>query len=117
MKNSYEDFDEFISWLKQDGLKPTTSERLWRKKIFSNLQNGHKKSLVNYEDFLLYKKLNSLLKKDVVYKDIKSSILQVNIEQLDCILIMQDSNYLRIKLVELDSFIDKFIKKGNENAR
>lgn len=65
MKNNYGNFDEFIEWLKIDGLKPKTSERLWRKKIFSNLQNGHRKSLVNYEDFLLYKKLNSLLQAQV----------------------------------------------------
>jgi hypothetical protein len=112
MRNSYEDFDEFIEWLKRDGLKPKTSERLWRKKIFSNLQHGHKKSLVNYEDFQFYKKLNSLLKKDVLYKDIKSSIAEVNIEHLDCVLVMQDRHKLRIKLDDLNSFIDTYIKKG-----
>lgn len=112
MKKSYEDFDEFVEWLKRDGLKPKTSERLWRKKIFSNLQNGHKKSLVNYEDFQFYKKLNSLLKKDVFYKDIKSSIAEVSIEHLDCVLIMQNRHKLRIKLDDLDSFIDKYINKG-----
>lgn len=112
MRNSYEDFDEFIEWLKRDGLKPKTSERLWRKKIFSNLQNGHKKSLVNYEDFKFYKKLNSLLKEHVIYKNINSSIAEVNIEHLDCVLIMQNRHRLRIKLDDLDSFIDKYINKG-----
>jgi len=112
MKKSYEDFDEFVQWLKRDGLKPKTSERLWRKKIFSNLQNGHQKSLVNYEDFQLYKKLNSLLKKHVVYKNINSSINKVNIENFDCVLLMQDRKKLRIKLDDLDSFIDRYIKKG-----
>ena len=28
-------FDKFYDWLKADGLKPKTSERLHRKKIFS----------------------------------------------------------------------------------
>lgn len=111
MKNEYEDFEEFIIWLKKDGLKPKTSERLWRKKIFSNLQNGHKKSLVNYEDFLLYKKLNSLLGKNVIYQDIDSSISDIRTENIDCLLIMQDRNRLRIRFDDLDSFIDKYINK------
>ena len=112
MKNSYEDFDEFIEWLKRDGLKPKTSERLWRKKIFSNLQNGHRKSLVNYEDFLLYKKLNSLLKKHVVYKDIDSYVNEVRHEHLDIVLEMRDGHKLRIQLSDLESFVNKYIQKG-----
>ena len=39
IKNQFDDFDEFIQWLKEDGLKPKKSGRLWRKKIFSNLYN------------------------------------------------------------------------------
>jgi len=111
MKNEYEDFDEFIEWLKKDGLKPKTSERLWRKKIFSNLQNGHKKSLANYDDFLLYKKLNSLLGVDVVYKDISSSICEVVTGNLDYLLIMQNRHTLRIKLSDIDDFIKNYIKE------
>lgn len=107
MKNEYEDFDEFISWLKLDGLKPKTSERLWKKKIFSNLQNGDQKSLANYNDFLLYKRLNGLLGESVIYKDINSSVTQVKIEHLDCVLIMKDMHKLRIKIDDLDSFIKK----------
>ena len=30
-------FEDFYAWLKADGLKPKTSERLHRKKIFSSL--------------------------------------------------------------------------------
>lgn len=114
MKSEYEDFEDFIEWLKKDGLKPRISERLWRKKIFSNLLNGHKKSLINYEDFLLCQKLNSLLGKSVVYKDIRSSIIEVKTERIDCLLIMQDRNRLRIRFVDLDSFIDKYIRVKDE---
>ena len=109
MKNLYEDFDEFISWLKRDGLKPKTSERLWRKKIFSNLQNGHKKSLENYADFLLYKKLNSLLGKNIIYKDINSSICEVVNSDLGYLLIMQNRQTLSLKLESIDNFIANFI--------
>jgi len=112
MKNSYEDFDEFIIWLKIDGLKPKTSERLWRKKIFSNLQNGHQKSLVNYEDFLLYKKLNKLLKKHIIYKNIDSRVSEVRQEHLDIVLVMKDAHKLRIQLDDLASFVNKYIKES-----
>jgi len=112
MKNSYEDFDEFIIWLKRDGLKPKTSERLWRKKIFSNLQHGHQKSLVNYEDFLLYKKLNSLLHAQVTYKYIDSFVREIKQEHLDLVLVMNDGHKLRIQLSDLESFTKKHINKG-----
>lgn len=114
MKHEYKDFDEFITWLKKDGLKPKTSERLWRKKIFSNLNNGHKKSIDNYKDFQLFKKLNSLLGIKVKYKNINSLIFDTKIEHTDCLLIMQDGNSLRIALIDFDSFIDKYIYKENK---
>ena len=111
MKSTFEDFEEFILWLKRDGLSPQKSERLWRKKIFSNLQNEHKNSLANYQDFLVYKKLNNLLGKSVVYKDINSSICKISIEQANCILTMQNRDKLRIKLDEVDNFINNNITK------
>ncbi len=52
MEVSKELFEEFILWLKQDGLIPKKSERLWKKTIFAHLLNGHKKTLDNWEDFM-----------------------------------------------------------------
>ena len=60
MKQNYEDFDEFIAWLKNDGLKPFKSERIWKKKIFTNLINNHIKTLENYYDFLKDKKIKNV---------------------------------------------------------
>ena len=45
-------FDKFYDWLKADGLKPKTSERLHRKKIFSSLLNNNQMTLDNFKDFL-----------------------------------------------------------------
>jgi hypothetical protein len=45
-------FDKFYTWLKEDGLKPKTSERLHRKKIFSSLLNNNQMTLDNFKDFL-----------------------------------------------------------------
>lgn len=48
-----EQFDQFIEWLKQDGLKPRKSERLWQKTIFARLLNSDKKTIENWEDFMI----------------------------------------------------------------
>lgn len=48
-----EQFDQFIQWLKQDGIKPRKSERLWRKTILARLLNNDKKTIENWEDFMI----------------------------------------------------------------
>lgn len=53
MEVSKELFDEFIQWLKLDGLTPKKSERLWKKTIYSRLLNGHKNTKKNWEDFMV----------------------------------------------------------------
>lgn len=53
MEISEELFDEFIKWLKMDGLTPRKSERLWKKTIFSRLRNGHQRTLENWNDFIV----------------------------------------------------------------
>ena len=45
-------FENFYAWLKADGLKPRTSERLHKKKIFSSLLNNHQMTLDNFNDFI-----------------------------------------------------------------
>lgn len=52
MEVSLEQFNQFIEWLKQDGLKPRKSERLWRKTIFARLLNRDKKTIENWKDFM-----------------------------------------------------------------
>lgn len=67
MEVSRELFDNFIMWLINDGLKPRKSERLWRKTIFARLLNNDKKTLSNWEDFMIYqstKKVETSLLKD-----------------------------------------------------
>lgn len=53
MEITEELFDEFIIWLKMDGLTPRKSERLWKKTIFSRLRHGHKRTLENWDDFIV----------------------------------------------------------------
>lgn len=51
-------FDEFLEWLKQDGLPPRKSERLWRKTIFSRIQNDDPMTIENFHDFKVSKYIN-----------------------------------------------------------
>lgn len=48
-------FNEFLEWLKQDGLPPRKSERLWRKTIFAKIQNDDPMTLENFHDFKVAK--------------------------------------------------------------
>ena len=52
MEVTKEKFDAFIVWLKNDGLRPRTSERLWKKEILKNLKNDEPRTIANYIDFM-----------------------------------------------------------------
>lgn len=73
MEVSSEQFEQFIEWLKQDGLKPRKSERLWRKTIFSKLLNDDKKSIENWEDFMIYQ--NTRQAQNTAFKDFDENCL------------------------------------------
>ena len=55
-------FEEFYTWLKQDGLKPKKSERLHRKTIFAALINNCKMTNENFNDFLENRKIQEVMK-------------------------------------------------------
>ncbi len=50
-------FEDFYTWLKDDGLKPRRSERLHRKKIYAALLNNDQMTLENFNDFLESRKI------------------------------------------------------------
>ncbi len=109
MKQKYEDFDEFIAWLKKDGLKPLKSERIWKKKIFTNLLNNHAKSIENYNDFLQDKKLSSLVGKRTIYNDFNKLVYSVDKSHNFYILILEDRSILKVKVEDIDEFIKIYI--------
>lgn len=110
VKNKFDDFDEFILWLKDDGLKPKTSERLWKKKIFSNLLNNHKNTIDNYNDFLVAKKLKSLIGCRVIYHNINKVVFEITSNNPYHILKMDDNSIIKIKNDLLDVFITNYVK-------
>ncbi len=52
MEIEKEQLEAFFRWLKEDGLPPTKSERLWRKTITAKLLEQDKMTLENYQDFV-----------------------------------------------------------------
>jgi hypothetical protein len=73
MEVSKELFEQFVFWLKQDGLRPRKSERLWKKTIFSRLMNNDKKTIENWEDFMV--DFNLKPKKEVQFQDFDENCL------------------------------------------
>jgi len=112
VKNQFDDFDEFILWLKDDGIKPKTSERLWKKKIFTNLLNEHKNTLDNYKDFLLDKKLKNLIGKQVTYQNINELIFEITSNHTHYTVTMIDNSIIKVKSELIDDFIEKFVKEN-----
>ncbi|MFW9625335.1 MAG: hypothetical protein ACMV1K_01220 [Sulfurospirillum sp.] len=109
MPQSYEDFDEFIIWLKNDGLKPFKSERIWKKKIFANLINNHIKTLENYYDFLKDKKIKALIGKKTNYQNLNKIICTVEISHNFYTLLLEDRVALKVKIEDIDEFMTKYI--------
>lgn len=116
MKDQIQNFDEFITWLKIDGLKPKKSERLWRKKIFSNLMNQEVKTLENYQDFIIEKKIKKLVGKTVRYKNINETICDYKIITNYYIFITCISkSIINVEHDMLDVFIKECIEKVSES--
>lgn len=111
MKQKYEDFDEFIAWLKKDGLKPFKSERIWKKKIFANFINGHTKTIENYNDFLKDKKLRAIIGKRTNYKDFNKVVCSVEASHNFYILALEDRSILKVKVEDIDEFIKNHISR------
>lgn len=105
MEISKLEFNEFITWLKNDGLSPKKSERLWKKKIFSNLYLDDPKTLENYEDYHNETKIKKLLGKKICYESIDSII--TGIELLDSRYVVKtlDNHNLIVNTSKIDLFI------------
>lgn len=99
-------FDKFYDWLKADGLKPKTSERLHRKKIFSHLLNNQQMTLDNFSDFLKdYEKEQILVLKGKIIEinGLPCFIQDIKLEsKLDAFTLITDNNInLKCKISDL----------------
>lgn len=108
-------FDKFYAWLKEDGLKPRTSERLHRKKIFSSLVNNHQMTLDNFSDFLKdYEKEQILVLKGKIIEinGLYCFIQDIKLEsKLDVFTLITDNNiHLKCKIEDLSQIKNKIIE-------
>ena len=109
-------FDKFYAWLKEDGLKPKTSERLHRKKIFSHLLNNHQMTLDNFSDFLKdYEKEQILVLKGKIIEinGFPCFIKDIKLEsKLDVFTLITDNNiHLKCKIEDLKQIQKKILKE------
>lgn len=108
-------FEDFYAWLKADGLKPKTSERLHRKKIFSSLLNNHQMTLDNFSDFLKdYEKEQILVLKGktIEINGLHCFIQDIKLEsKLDVFTLITDNNiHLKCKIEDLSQIKNKIIE-------
>lgn len=109
-------FDKFYDWLKADGLKPKTSERLHRKKIFSSLINNQQMTLDNFSDFLKdYEKEQILVLKGktIEINGLYCFIQDIKLEsKLDAFTLITDNNiHLKCKIEDLSRIKKKIIEE------
>ena len=105
---SKNDFDTFIQWLIDDGIKAKKSERLWKKTILKNLLHDDKMTLENYYDFLEYQE-------EKMKEKTKSHIDTFDYFILIGKTIITQAGKQKIKTyIEADSMIHLFFEDGND---
>lgn len=105
LKNSK--FESFYQFIKNDGLVPRKSERLHKKKIYSNLMNNHKMTLENFEDYLVWDKQESIRKmigEIISYKGLSGEVLDVSFKD-DYFKVHLDVGNIIIKMKDLKNFM------------
>ena len=108
MDISKNDFDTFIQWLIDDGLRVKKSERLWRKTILKNLLHDDKMTLENYYDFLEYQE-------EKMKEKTESHIDTFDYFVLIGKTIITQSGKQKIKTyIEVDSMIHLFFEDGGD---
>lgn len=108
-------FDKFYTWLKEDGLKPKTSERLHRKKIFASLLANDEMTLENFKDFLkdeIKNEIRDFVGKTFMYKNKSYIVNNVKIEKKEFFIIGENLK-MKCTYEQLDE-IRKIIKEKNE---
>lgn len=109
-------FDKFYEWLKADGLKPKTSERLHKKKIFSSLLNNHQMTLDNFKDFLediKIQNIKNLQSQTINYQNqlftIDEVIVNKNLEEFTLKNLALNAN-IKCKFIQLDQIQSLVLK-------
>ncbi len=108
MEISKEILEAFFQWLKDDGLPPKKSERLWRKTILAKLLNEDKMTIANFEDFKRdYIKNLEIKRSNLVPKIDTKIIIGISLKYGDTIKVVQNA-------IEADSYMHLFFTDGSD---
>lgn len=109
MEIKQKEFNDFIQWLKQEGVKIKVNERWWKRRIFTRLLNNHSMTLENWNDFQESKHKSSLVKnEDETYHCDPFLMLGIKIKY-------KNGTVRKVKKsIDADSFIHLFFEDGSD---
>ena len=108
METTKEMLEAFFKWLKNDGLAPIKSERLWRKTITAKLLHNDPMTLSNYEDFLIdYNQKLETQKSDMVPFIDHKIMIGISLKRNNVIKVVHDA-------IDADSYIHLFFDDGSD---
>jgi len=100
-------FEFFYQFIKNDGLVPKKSERLHKKKIYSNLMNNQKMTLENFEDFLVWdqkESIRNIIGEVINYKGLNGQVIDVSFENDDSFKVHMKEGNIRIQIKDFENF-------------
>ena len=108
-------FESFYQFLKNDGLGAVKSERLHKKKIYSNLLNNDQMTIDNFQDFLELdrkEEIKKLVGKYINFDDLKSLINDITFVDSKSFKVHTTERIIVIKFEDSEMFINKHIVGG-----
>jgi len=103
-------FESFYQFLKSDGLVPVKSERLHKKKIYSNLLNEDQMTIDNFQDFLEFEKketIKNLIGKFINFDNTQSLINDISFLDTKSFKVHTTQRVILIKIEDYENFKDK----------
>jgi len=101
-------FESFYQFIKNDGLVPKKSERLHKKKIYSNLMNNQSMTLENFEDFLIWDKkesIRSLIGEVINFEGISSIVNDISFIDDEHFKVHMKERIIRIQIKDFEDFV------------
>ena len=105
-------FESFYQFLKSDGLVPKKSERLHKKKIYSNLLNEDQMTIDNFQDFLEFEKketIKNLIGKFINFDNTQSLINDISFLDTKSFKVHTTQRVILIKVEDYENFKEKHI--------
>lgn len=108
MEVSKEKLEAFFTWLKEDGIVPKKSERLWRKTITRKLLADDKMTQDNFDDFLEH-----YTKKEKLKVDAKAATIDPK-SMIGVKLVHQNGQKIVKNAIDAGSYIHLFFTDGSD---